>query len=149
MSLVSVDRSLVDHLGNDTLLLVAGDHGMTETGDHGGDSEKEVNAALFVYSKTPLFGAHLPEVTESEASGALARGLSPAGHVPGMGPAGEVSPGVPGAGRRLASSKEIGHESFPDPKACLSCPAQGLSGFRGLLLICLGPQTGALPSRRR
>ncbi|XP_043371195.1 GPI ethanolamine phosphate transferase 3 isoform X3 [Dermochelys coriacea] len=55
-------RSLVDHLGNDTLLLVAGDHGMTETGDHGGDSEKEVNAALFVYSKTPLFGAHLPEV---------------------------------------------------------------------------------------
>uniref|UniRef100_A0A8C8VI66 GPI ethanolamine phosphate transferase 3, catalytic subunit n=1 Tax=Pelusios castaneus TaxID=367368 RepID=A0A8C8VI66_9SAUR len=54
-------RSLVDHLGNDTLLLVAGDHGMTETGDHGGDSEKEVNAALFVYSKTPLFGAHLPE----------------------------------------------------------------------------------------
>ncbi|XP_037758449.1 GPI ethanolamine phosphate transferase 3 isoform X1 [Chelonia mydas] len=58
-------RSLVDHLGNDTLLLVAGDHGMTETGDHGGDSEKEVNAALFVYSKTPLFGAHLPEEPET------------------------------------------------------------------------------------
>jgi len=56
------DRSLVDHLGNDTLLLVAGDHGMTETGDHGGDSEKEVNAALFVYSKTPLFGTGPPKV---------------------------------------------------------------------------------------
>ncbi|XP_075595740.1 GPI ethanolamine phosphate transferase 3, catalytic subunit isoform X2 [Balearica regulorum gibbericeps] len=55
-------RSLVEHLGNDTLLLVAGDHGMTETGDHGGDSEKEVNAALFVYSKTPLFGTGPPEV---------------------------------------------------------------------------------------
>ncbi|XP_032843972.1 GPI ethanolamine phosphate transferase 3 isoform X2 [Tyto alba] len=55
-------RSLVDHLGNDTLLLVAGDHGMTETGDHGGDSEKEVNAALFVYSKTPLFVTGPPEV---------------------------------------------------------------------------------------
>ncbi|XP_069737019.1 GPI ethanolamine phosphate transferase 3 isoform X2 [Phaenicophaeus curvirostris] len=55
-------RSLVDHLGNDTLLLVAGDHGMTETGDHGGDSEKEVNAALFVYSKTSLFGTDPPEV---------------------------------------------------------------------------------------
>ncbi|XP_030423187.1 GPI ethanolamine phosphate transferase 3 isoform X1 [Gopherus evgoodei] len=58
-------RSLVDHLANDTLLVVAGDHGMTETGDHGGDSEKEVNAALFVYSKTPLFGAHLPEEPET------------------------------------------------------------------------------------
>ncbi|XP_032532243.1 GPI ethanolamine phosphate transferase 3 isoform X2 [Chiroxiphia lanceolata] len=58
-------RSLVDHLGNDTLLLVAGDHGMTETGDHGGDSEKEVNAALFVYSRTPLFGSGPPEEPET------------------------------------------------------------------------------------
>lgn len=58
-------RSLVEHLGNDTLLLVAGDHGMTETGDHGGDSEKEVNAALFVYSKTPLFDTDPPEVRSS------------------------------------------------------------------------------------
>ncbi|PKK16832.1 hypothetical protein A306_00000227, partial [Columba livia] len=58
-------RSLVDHLRNDTLLLVAGDHGMTETGDHGGDSEKEVNAALFVYSKTPLFGSGPPEEPEA------------------------------------------------------------------------------------
>uniref|UniRef100_A0A8B9FRL0 GPI ethanolamine phosphate transferase 3, catalytic subunit n=2 Tax=Amazona collaria TaxID=241587 RepID=A0A8B9FRL0_9PSIT len=58
-------RSLVDHLGNDTLLLVAGDHGMTETGDHGGESEKEVNAALFVYSRTPLFGTGPPEEPEA------------------------------------------------------------------------------------
>ncbi|KFO66104.1 GPI ethanolamine phosphate transferase 3, partial [Corvus brachyrhynchos] len=58
-------RSLVDHVGNDTLLLVAGDHGMTETGDHGGDSEKEVNAALFVYSRTPLFGSGPPEEPET------------------------------------------------------------------------------------
>uniref|UniRef100_A0A8D2Q779 Phosphatidylinositol glycan anchor biosynthesis class O n=1 Tax=Varanus komodoensis TaxID=61221 RepID=A0A8D2Q779_VARKO len=42
-------RALVDHLANDTVLLVAGDHGMTGTGDHGGDSEEEVDAALFVY----------------------------------------------------------------------------------------------------
>lgn len=49
-------------MGNDTLLLVAGDHGMTETGDHGGDSQREVNAALFVYSKTPLFGTDPPKV---------------------------------------------------------------------------------------
>ncbi|XP_009693241.1 PREDICTED: LOW QUALITY PROTEIN: GPI ethanolamine phosphate transferase 3 [Cariama cristata] len=58
-------RALVDHLGNDTLLLVAGDHGMTETGDHGGDSEKEVNAALFVYSRRPLFATGPPEEPEA------------------------------------------------------------------------------------
>lgn len=58
-----MDSSLVDHLENDTLLLVAGDHGMTRTGDHGGDSEDEVNAALFVYSKAPLFHGDPPEVS--------------------------------------------------------------------------------------
>ncbi|XP_042305847.1 GPI ethanolamine phosphate transferase 3 isoform X2 [Sceloporus undulatus] len=54
-------RLLVDHLANDTLLLVAGDHGMTGTGDHGGDTEEEVNAALFVYSKATLFWSPPPQ----------------------------------------------------------------------------------------
>ncbi|XP_063813647.1 GPI ethanolamine phosphate transferase 3 isoform X2 [Pseudophryne corroboree] len=48
-------RSLIEHLDDKTLLVVAGDHGMTDTGDHGGDSENEVTAALFLYSKAPLF----------------------------------------------------------------------------------------------
>ncbi|XP_072427789.1 GPI ethanolamine phosphate transferase 3 isoform X1 [Chiloscyllium punctatum] len=48
-------RSLIGQLQNDTLLVVLGDHGMTNTGDHGGDSEGEVNAALFIYSTLPLF----------------------------------------------------------------------------------------------
>lgn len=43
-------------MDNDTLLLVLGDHGMTQTGDHGGDSREEVEAALFVYSPA----LHLP-----------------------------------------------------------------------------------------
>ncbi|XP_043543817.1 GPI ethanolamine phosphate transferase 3 isoform X2 [Chiloscyllium plagiosum] len=47
-------RSLIGQLQNDTLLVVLGDHGMTNTGDHGGDSEGEVNAALFIYSTLPL-----------------------------------------------------------------------------------------------
>ncbi|MCL4122734.1 UNVERIFIED_CONTAM: hypothetical protein GTU68_026925 [Idotea baltica] len=34
----------------DSLLVVIGDHGMTSTGDHGGDSEKEIESALFFYS---------------------------------------------------------------------------------------------------
>ncbi|NP_001085798.1 phosphatidylinositol glycan anchor biosynthesis class O L homeolog [Xenopus laevis] len=54
-----VISSLVEHLDDKTLLLVAGDHGMTDTGDHGGDSEKEVMAALFLYSKSPLFSHEL------------------------------------------------------------------------------------------
>ncbi|XP_053556984.1 GPI ethanolamine phosphate transferase 3 [Bombina bombina] len=57
--------SLVEHLDDKTLLLVAGDHGMTDTGDHGGDSEKEVTAALFVYSKAVLFGDTVDKTTQA------------------------------------------------------------------------------------
>jgi len=37
-------------MDEDTILFVLGDHGMTSTGDHGGDSDDELDAALFVYS---------------------------------------------------------------------------------------------------
>ncbi|OQV22221.1 GPI ethanolamine phosphate transferase 3 [Hypsibius exemplaris] len=47
-------RSVVRELGDDTVLFVMGDHGMTKTGDHGGDSPDEVEAGLFVYSPTPF-----------------------------------------------------------------------------------------------
>lgn len=33
-----------------------GDHGMTSTGDHGGQTLQETEAALLVYSKRSLFG---------------------------------------------------------------------------------------------
>lgn len=39
------------HMPDDAVLLVIGDHGMTITGDHGGDSSDEVNSMLFAYSK--------------------------------------------------------------------------------------------------
>lgn len=32
-----------------------GDHGMTRSGDHGGDSKDEVMAGLFIYTKKELF----------------------------------------------------------------------------------------------
>uniref|UniRef100_A0A6I8N613 GPI ethanolamine phosphate transferase 3, catalytic subunit n=1 Tax=Ornithorhynchus anatinus TaxID=9258 RepID=A0A6I8N613_ORNAN len=60
-------RTLARSLADDTLLVVAGDHGMTETGDHGGDSEGEVSAALFLYSKTPLFPTDPPREPEAVA----------------------------------------------------------------------------------
>lgn len=50
-----VIRSVMRRLQNDTLLVVMGDHGMTDTGDHGGESQKETDAAIFIYSPSPLF----------------------------------------------------------------------------------------------
>ena len=41
-------------LDDETLLVLLGDHGMTRTGDHGGDSPDELEAALFMYSKRQL-----------------------------------------------------------------------------------------------
>lgn len=40
---------VVAEMDNDTMLFVIGDHGMTRTGDHGGESEDEVMSAMFVY----------------------------------------------------------------------------------------------------
>ena len=44
-------RSVAVSLPPSTLLLVLGDHGMTTSGDHGGDSSLETNAALFAHWK--------------------------------------------------------------------------------------------------
>ena len=44
-----------ESIDDNTILIAIGDHGMTETGDHGGDSQPEVESALFFYSKKPLF----------------------------------------------------------------------------------------------
>ncbi|KAG7400471.1 hypothetical protein PHYBOEH_005499 [Phytophthora boehmeriae] len=40
--------------GDDVLLAVLGDHGMSADGNHGGASDEETGAALFLYSKAPL-----------------------------------------------------------------------------------------------
>lgn len=48
----SVLKKVIEKIKNDpdSLLLVMGDHGMDEKGDHGGDSVAEVGSALFAYS---------------------------------------------------------------------------------------------------
>ncbi|RDA91925.1 hypothetical protein CP533_1299 [Ophiocordyceps camponoti-saundersi (nom. inval.)] len=48
-------------IDEDTLLVVMGDHGMDAKGDHGGESDDEVEAALWMYSKRPVFGRTSPE----------------------------------------------------------------------------------------
>lgn len=45
---------VVAEMDDDTLLLVLGDHGMDDRGDHGGDGLKETSSALWMYSKTPF-----------------------------------------------------------------------------------------------
>ncbi|XP_063978222.1 GPI ethanolamine phosphate transferase 3 isoform X2 [Diachasmimorpha longicaudata] len=52
---------IIEVLDNETVLFVVGDHGMTESGDHGGDSPGEVETAMFVYSKR-----HLQNITQLE-----------------------------------------------------------------------------------
>ncbi|XP_036331561.1 GPI ethanolamine phosphate transferase 3 [Rhagoletis pomonella] len=50
-----VIKSIVAKMDGDTTLLVMGDHGMTASGDHGGETEDETNALLFAYAKGHKF----------------------------------------------------------------------------------------------
>lgn len=54
-------RDLVSTIDDDTLLVVMGDHGMDGKGDHGGESDDEVESAIWMYSKKPIFGRTKPE----------------------------------------------------------------------------------------
>ncbi len=49
-------REIVNLIDDRTLLMIMGDHGMDTRGDHGGESDEEVEAALWMYSKSPKFG---------------------------------------------------------------------------------------------
>ncbi|KAH7355959.1 hypothetical protein BKA66DRAFT_539661 [Pyrenochaeta sp. MPI-SDFR-AT-0127] len=51
-----VFRRMIKELDNNTLLVVMGDHGMDSKGDHGGESDDEIQAALWMYSKKGVFG---------------------------------------------------------------------------------------------
>lgn len=51
---VVIER-VIAGMDDDTTLLVIGDHGMTSTGDHGGDTNDEINSMIFAYSKGHRF----------------------------------------------------------------------------------------------
>ncbi len=47
-------EGIIDKMDNDTILLLFGDHGMTEGGGHGGESKGELRTIFFAYSKAGL-----------------------------------------------------------------------------------------------
>ncbi|PSR83640.1 GPI ethanolamine phosphate transferase 3-like protein [Coniella lustricola] len=61
-------RDLAAEIDDDTVLVVMGDHGMDPKGDHGGESDDEIEAALWVYAKKPVFGRTKPEFVTPPAS---------------------------------------------------------------------------------
>ncbi|KAL3425647.1 GPI ethanolamine phosphate transferase [Phlyctema vagabunda] len=61
-------RDVVSKLDDKTLLVVMGDHGMDAKGDHGGESDDEVQAALWMYSKKGVFGRTDPEYVAPPAT---------------------------------------------------------------------------------
>lgn len=50
----SVIEDTLNSLEPETLFVAFGDHGMTEEGDHGGETAKELAATIFLYSRDPL-----------------------------------------------------------------------------------------------
>jgi phosphatidylinositol glycan class O len=50
---LAIER-ILNSVDNETLVVVMGDHGMDSKGDHGGDSDAELSAGLFFYSKKRL-----------------------------------------------------------------------------------------------
>lgn len=56
--MISIDEKilekLIEKMDDKTTLLVFGDHGVTEDGNHGGDSRLEMASAFFAYRKTPF-----------------------------------------------------------------------------------------------
>lgn len=55
-----VFRQMIELLDETILLVVMGDHGMDAKGDHGGESDDEIQAALWMYSKRNFFGRTSP-----------------------------------------------------------------------------------------
>lgn len=49
-------RETIHEVDNNTLLVLMGGHGMDHSGDHGGESDDEIQTALWMYSRKAIFG---------------------------------------------------------------------------------------------
>ncbi|KAK4175967.1 hypothetical protein QBC36DRAFT_15948 [Triangularia setosa] len=61
-------RDLAEKIDDKTVLIVMGDHGMDSKGDHGGESDDEVQAALWMYSPKGIFGRTKPDFATPPAT---------------------------------------------------------------------------------
>ena len=61
-------EQVMEKMDDETLLVVMGDHGMTSSGDHGGDSAGELSAALFVHAKKSFVDVSASASPESATS---------------------------------------------------------------------------------
>jgi phosphatidylinositol glycan class O len=61
-------RDLAATIDDETVLIVMGDHGMDSKGDHGGESDDEIEAALWMYSPKGIFGRTKPEYVTPPAT---------------------------------------------------------------------------------
>ncbi|XP_062517270.1 GPI ethanolamine phosphate transferase 3-like [Corticium candelabrum] len=64
-------REVANTIDNTTLLVVMGDHGMTSSGEHGGDSSHEVNSFLFTYTPSSVIASSPDSSKPGSESGAL------------------------------------------------------------------------------
>ena len=55
-------------VGEETVVFVFGDHGMTVSGDHGGETEMETTAGLLVYTPQPFFTTDMVIQTTQQAA---------------------------------------------------------------------------------
>jgi phosphatidylinositol glycan class O len=53
-------------MSNDTVLMVIGDHGMTEDGNHGGDSDEETGTVIFGITKEGSFFTEFSNLLRGE-----------------------------------------------------------------------------------
>ncbi|GKZ25718.1 hypothetical protein AbraIFM66951_004473 [Aspergillus brasiliensis] len=65
-------REVMEEIDDETLLIVMGDHGMDENGNHGGETADEVRAALWMYSTREVWGF---VDDDEEATGVSATGV--------------------------------------------------------------------------
>ncbi|WRT65563.1 uncharacterized protein IL334_002508 [Kwoniella shivajii] len=77
-------KKVVDLLDEDTLLVVLGDHGMDDKGNHGGDAELETSSAMWLYSKGPPLRGKSEfdnKITESWATYIFPKSNQPLRHI--------------------------------------------------------------------
>lgn len=54
MDVEHIIYEVITRMDDKTTLIVFGDHGMTDDGNHGGGSENEMRSVIFAYQKTPF-----------------------------------------------------------------------------------------------